>query len=108
MQFDTVVNYMGYNDIQETTMEFNRAGWKEENLQDQAGVISYSMFIKQRYDKDDVKDKFEQVTARNVLITEWYEKIKILILVLFFCLEIWMNYCHVIEPKSHYSARNIG
>ena len=50
MQFDTVVNYMGYNDIQETTMEFNRAGWKEENLQDQAGVISYSMFIKQGYD----------------------------------------------------------
>ena len=32
-------------------MEFNRAGWKEENLQDQAGVISYSMFkfIKQGY-----------------------------------------------------------
>ena len=51
MQFDTVVNYMGYNDIQETTMEFNRAGWKEENQakQDQAGVISYSMFIKQGY-----------------------------------------------------------
>ena len=50
MQFDTVVNYMGYNDIEETTMEFNRAGWKEENLQDQAGVISYSMCIKQGYD----------------------------------------------------------
>ena len=72
VQFDTVVNYMGDNDIEEPNMEFNRAGWKEENLQ--AGVISYSMFIKQRYDEDDVKDKFEQVTARNFLITEWYEK----------------------------------
>ena len=101
MQFDTVVNYMGYNDIQETTMEFNRAGWKEENLQDQAGVISYSMFIKQHYDEDDVKDKFEQVTARNFLITEWYEKIKILILVSFFCSKVWLNYCHVIESKSY-------
>ena len=69
MQFDTVVNYMGYNDIQETTMKFNRAGWKEENLQDQAGVICYIMFVKQHYDEDDVKDKFEQVTARNFLIT---------------------------------------
>ena len=69
VQFDTVVNYMGDNDIEEPNMEFNRAGWKEENLQDQAGVISYSMFIKQRYDEDNVKDKFEQVTARNFLIT---------------------------------------
>ena len=52
MQFDTVVNYMGDNDIEEPNMEFNRAGWKEENQakQDQAGVISYSMFIKQGYD----------------------------------------------------------
>ena len=101
MQFDTVVNYMGYNDIEETTMEFNRAGWKEENLQDQAGVISYSMFIKQRYDEDNVKDKFEQVTARNFLITEWYEKIKILILVSSFCSKVLLNYYHVIESKSH-------
>ena len=72
MQFDTVVNYMGDNDIEEPNMEFNRAGWKEENLQDQAGVISYSMFIKQHYDEDDVKDKFELVTAKKILITEWY------------------------------------
>ena len=49
MQFDTVVNYMGDNGIEEPTMEFNRAVWKE-NRQDQAGVISYSMFIKQGYD----------------------------------------------------------
>ena len=50
VQFDTVVNYMGDNGIEKPNMEFNRAGWKEENLQDKAGVISYSMFIKQGYD----------------------------------------------------------
>ena len=39
VQFDTVVNYMGDNDIEEPNMEFNRAGWKEEKQQDLQGVI---------------------------------------------------------------------
>ena len=42
VQFDTVVNYMGDNDIEEPNMEFNRAGWKEEKQQ---GVMQGVIFF---------------------------------------------------------------